>query len=191
MLNDQERLQHKKEVAELVIKDIELLEGDVRKGMFPAETEPEQIIELVKALASLSGGIDVVNLQKILGIHSDEMERLVNASQILGFTSIHNGLIWLSGAGTELGNSPMSKKRQLISERISLLEPFRTAIDIATKSKSFSSDKVADVLSKKDLRWAEEEELNELLVHDILVDCAVFAGLLEYDGRTDMFSLRS
>ena len=85
----------------------------------------------------------------------------------------------------------MSKKRQLISERISLLEPFRTAIDIATKSKSFSSDKVADVLSKKDLRWAEEEELNELLVHDILVDCAVFAGLLEYDGRTDMFSLRS
>ena len=84
MLNDQERLQHKKEVAELVIKDIELLEGDVRKGMFPAETEPEQIIELVKALASLSGGIDVVNLQKILGIHSDEMERLVNASQNLG-----------------------------------------------------------------------------------------------------------
>jgi len=167
------------------------LEGDVKKGLFPAEIEPEQIIELTELLTGQDVGMDVLKLGKILGIGIDETTRLLNASQILGFTKIHDGCIWLSDRGTELNSLPRSEKRHLLRERLSLVEPFRTAIEIAGQVKSLESSKVTDILSLKELRWAEDDELNDLLVHDILVDWAIFTGLLEYDGKTDRFTLIS
>jgi hypothetical protein len=123
--------------------DIKLLEGDVRKEMFQAEIDPEQIFEIAKVLASLDAGADVIKLEKMLGIQTDEMERLVNASQILGITKIHDGLIRLSERGRELNGLPRNKKKQLLTERLSLVEPFRTAIETASKHESFTSNKVS------------------------------------------------
>jgi len=165
------------------------MEGDIKRRMFPAEIEPEQVIELAKIL-STDINTDVVSLEKYTRTHLDEVERLVNASQILGVTKIHDGRICLSELGTRLNDLPMQEKRHLIGERLTLVEPFRTAIEIATKNATFSSDKVAGELYRNELRWAEEEDLNELIVHDILVDFAVFTGLLEYDGRSDTFRMQ-
>ena len=170
--------------------DSKLLEGDVRKGMFPTGIEPGQLIEVARALGSLGSSADVIKLRKILGAKPDEMERLVNASQMLGFTTIHDGIISTTDLLKEINSLPRPKRRQYLTERLSLVEPFKTSIEVAGKGKSFSSDKVADLLYKKDLRWAEDEELNSLMVHDILVDWAIFSGLFDYDGRSKLFSLR-
>ncbi|HYB03971.1 MAG TPA: AAA-associated domain-containing protein [Nitrososphaerales archaeon] len=168
--------------------DANLLEGDVRKGMFPSGIEPGQLIEVGRALASQDSGADVVKLTKILGAKPDEIQSIINACQMLGFVRIRDGLISITDRVNELNALPRSKKKQYLTERLSLVEPFKTSIEVAQKSQSFSSDKVADLLYKKELRWAEEEELNTLLVHDILVDWAIFSGLLQYDGRSRMFS---
>ncbi len=159
--------------------------------MFPAGIEPGQLIEIAGALARLDTGSDVVKLRKLLGAKTDEMERLINASLLLGFARIHNGLISITERVTEVNSLPRNKKRQYLTERLSLVAPFRTAVEVAGKSKRFSSNKVADLLYKRELRWVEEEELNGLLVHNILVDWAIFSGLLEYDGRTEMFGIKS
>ena len=171
--------------------DAKLLEGDVRKGMFPAGIEPGQLIEIARALARLDSSSDVVELRKLFGGKTEEMERLINASLLLEFATIQNGLISITEHVKEVNSLPRNKKKQYLTERLSLLEPFRTALEVAGKSREFSSDEVADLLYKRELRWTEEEELNGLLVHAILLDWAIFSGLLQYDGRSEKFSLRS
>jgi hypothetical protein len=129
--------------------DAKLLEGDVRKEMFPAGIEPGQLIEIARALAKLDTGSDVVKLRRLFGAKTDEIERLINASLLLGFARIQNGLILITERVKEVNSLPRSKKRQYLIERLSLVEPFRTALEIAGKSKEFSSDKVAGLLGGK------------------------------------------
>ena len=165
------------------------MEGDLRRGLFPAEAEPEQVMEIVKVLANIGGGLDVLELEKILKIDADQSARLVNACQMLDLTRIHDGRVVLTENGTRLNDLSKTEKGNFLAGRLASIEPFRTAIEIAGKQKTVSVETVVDALSRLKLRWTEEgdDELNELLVHNILVDWVVFAGLLQYDGRADKF----
>jgi hypothetical protein len=165
------------------------LEGDVRKHLFPAEIEPGQVIEIVKQLKPDSG-FKLTDLEKLLRVNADKLVRLINATQILAFTKIHDGRVWLGKRGLELSKLPDHEKKKIFKDRLSLVEPFRTALEIARKDrKNLFSSKVSSLLYKKNLRWADDEELNELLVHDILLDWSVFTGLFTYNGKDDRFIL--
>ncbi len=173
-----------------ISQDYKFLEGDVRKHLFPAEIEPGQIIEIVKQLEKPDSGFKLTDLKRVLHVNADKLIRLINATQILAFTKIHDGRVWLGKRGLELNKMPDHEKKKIFKERLSLVEPFRTALEIARKDReNLFSNKVSSLLYKKDLRWADDEELNELLVHEILLDWSVFTGLFMYDGKTDRFIL--
>ena len=170
-------------------RETEFLEGDVRKLLFPANIEPTQLIEMMKVLGKQSSGMELPELERNLQIGTDEVSCLINASQILGFTKIHDGRIYAGERGNRLNDLPEAEKKQLIKERLSLVEPFCSSLDMARIRKYLLSEEVSNLLYKKDLRWADDEEQNQLLVHDILVEWSIFTGLLRYDGKNDRFSL--
>jgi hypothetical protein len=169
-------------------RDSEFLDGNVRKALFPAKIEMGQLIEVVKALEKLDSGVKFLELGKILREDHEKLGRLIIATQILAFTKIHDGRIWLSKRGERLNHSHYGQKIDLIKERMRIVEPFRTAVEVAKNENIFSSHRVASLLEDHDLSWAEDEELNELIIHDILLDWSIFTGLLSYDGKKDRFS---
>jgi len=161
----------------------------VRKLLFPANIEPTQLIEMMKVLGKQSSGMELPELERNLRIGTDEVSCLINASQILGFTKIHDGRIYARERGNRLNDLTEAEKRHRIKERLSLVEPFCSSLDMARIRKYLLSEEVSNLLYKKDLRWADDEEQNQLLVHDILVEWSIFTGLLRYDGKNDRFSL--
>jgi len=172
------------------IQEIEFREGDVRKRLFPADIDPGQVIEIVSELGKADSGVELTDLEKTLDINSVELACLVNATQLLSLTRIHDGRIWISKQGIELNScTDIEKKKQLLNEGLRLVEPFTTALKLAKNEKIFSSDEVADLLSQEDLMWAEDQEINEILVHRMLIDWLLFTGLLKIDEETNMFSM--
>jgi hypothetical protein len=170
-------------------RETEFLEGDMRELLFPANIEPSQLIEMMKVLGKQSSGMELPELERDLHVGTDELTCLINASQILGFTKIHDGCIYPGQRGNRLNDLPEAEKKQLLRERLSLVEPFCSTLAMVRIRKFLLSDEVSNLLYKKDLRWSDDEELNQLLVHDILVEWSIFTGLLRYDGKNDRFSL--
>ena len=74
---------------------------------------------------------------------------------------------------------------QLLTEQLSKTEPFKTAMDLASRRGSVSAEEVAAALSDRGIEWYHEPELNLDLLRTILIHWAIYAGLLTYnkDGR--------
>jgi hypothetical protein len=77
----------------------------------------------------------------------------------------------------------------IIKEKVAPIEPFRTAIELASKGESTTASEVAKTLRARGIEWHYKPELNELLVRNLLIHWAIRAGLLSYDGEDEKFSL--
>jgi NitT/TauT family transport system ATP-binding protein len=154
-----------------------LMPGNVRAG---------QVIGVVEIAGSIGGKVDAPKLADEMGADIAVLLPILDAAEMLGLVRSEKGDVTLTELGLKFQKTTKTKVR-LIKDRVATIEPFRTALELASKGKPVTAEQVADTLSEMGLRWHYKPEMNESLIRTLLIHWAIYAGLLSYDGRSGKF----
>ncbi len=152
-------------------KKVPIMPGNVRAG---------QVISLVEVTGGLGASIDVSRLADELGGDIAVLLPILDTAELLGLVKSEKGDVSLTEFGQKFQKTSKNKVK-LLTDLLSKIEPFRTAVDLATKRGSVSAEEVADALSDRGVTWHHEHDLNNALVTTILIHWAIYSGLLNYN----------
>ena len=152
--------------------------------MMPAHVRTGQIMGLVDITAELGTLTDLASLADELGDDIDTLLPILDTAEMLGLVEVKNGIVSLTHLGSKFHHAPRNKTH-LIKQRLSTIEPFKTAFELATHG--VSSAEVTQNLSERGIIWHHEPELNEAAIHSLLIHWAIYAGLLRYNGKNRKF----
>ena len=153
--------------------------------MMPAHVRTGQVMGLVDVTAELGVLTDLAHLADELGDDIDTLLPILDTAEMLGLVEVKKGIVSLTLLGSKFYNTSRNKIH-MIRQQISKLEPFKTAVDLATRH-PVSSAEITRALTEQGIAWHHEPELNEAAVHGLLVHWSIFAGLLRYNGKTGKF----
>jgi hypothetical protein len=150
----------------------------------PGNVRAGQVISLVEVTGGLGSSIDASRLADELGADIAVLLPILDTAELLGLVKSEKGDISLTEFGHKFQKTSKQKVR-LLTDQLAKIEPFRTAIELATKRGSVSVDEVASALSERGIAWHHEHDMNRELLKTILIHWSIYAGLLTYnkDGR--------
>ena len=155
--------------------------------MMPANVRGGQVISLVEVAGTIGGKVDVPMLADELGADIAVLLPILDAAEMLGLVRTEKGDVHL----TELGHrfqKTSKEKLKMLKDRIAAIEPFRSALVLASKGKPTTASQVAETLSEMGLKWHYQPEINESLIRTLLIHWTIYAGLLKYDGKSGRFT---
>ena len=154
-----------------------IMPGNVRGG---------QVISLVEITGSIGGKVDAPRLADEMGADIAVLLPILDAAEMLGLVRSEKGDVHLTELGLRFQKTSKNKLR-MMKERLAMIEPFRTALELASTGKSITASQVADSLRDMGLKWHYQPEINEALIRTLLIHWAIYAGLLRYDGKSGKF----
>jgi hypothetical protein len=110
----------------------------------------------------------------------------LDAAEMLGLVRSEKGDVCLTELGLRFQKTSRNKVRML-RDRLAAIEPFRTALELASRGKPVTAGQVAESLSEIGIKWHYQPELNESLINDLLVHWTIYGGLMRYDGKSGKF----
>lgn len=154
--------------------------------VMPANVRAGQVLGLVETVGGLGAAVDVARLADEFGSDLVTFLPILDAGELLGLVKVQKGDISLTEFGIKFQKTSKYKVR-LLKDRLSQIEPFKTALELAKQKGEVSTEDVCGDLAKRDVRWHHTPEINETLVQNLLVHWAIYAGLLNYNGKTGRF----
>ena len=156
-------------------RKVPVMPGNVRAG---------QVISLVEVTGGLGSKITAARLADELGADIAVLIPILDTAELLGLVRVEKGEVYLTDFGQKFQNMTRQKVTRL-KEQLKGVEPFQTALDLASRKGSVSADDVAEALRDRGIEWYHETELNVDLLRTILIHWAIYAGLLTYnkDGK--------
>ena len=154
--------------------------------MMPGPVRGGQEISLVEITGGIGGKVDAPKLADELGADIAVLLPILDAAEMLGLVRSEKGDVHLTDFGLKFQKTTKNKLKML-KDRIATIEPFRTALDLASRGKPVTASQVADTLGEMGLRWHYKPEINESLIRALLIHWAIYAGLLKYDGKSGKF----
>ncbi len=152
----------------------------------PANVRGGQVISLVEVTGSIGGKVDAPKLADELGADIAVLLPILDAAEMLGLVRSEKGDVHLTELGHKFQKTSKQKLR-ILKERIAAIEPFRTALELASKGKPVTASQVAETLADMGLKWHYQPDINEALIRALLIHWAIYAGLLKYDGKSGKF----
>jgi hypothetical protein len=156
----------------------------------PADVRAIQVISAVEEIGELGAGIHFTELSEKTEVEIDVLLPILKVAEMLGLVRNEEGNLFLTGDGLKVQGTPMDKAL-ILKERVSSIEPFRTAVELASKRGSTTAGEVADTLAENGIQWHFKQERNESAIRDLLIGWTIRAGLLSYDGKTEKFQVAS
>jgi hypothetical protein len=153
--------------------------------MMPGNVRAGQVISLVEITGGIGGKVDAPKLADELGADIAVLLPILDAAEMLGLVRTEKREIHLTELGLRFQKTSKSKLK-ILKDRIATIEPFRTAVEIASRGRPFTVAQVADALQDMGLRWHYQPEMNESLIRMLLIHWAIYAGLLTY-GKSGKF----
>jgi hypothetical protein len=155
--------------------------AETRKvAVMPADVRAGQVISLVEVTGGLGSTIDASRLADELAADITVLLPVLDTAEILGLIKSEKGDISLTDFGHKFQKTSKNKVK-LLTNLLATIEPFKTAIELATKQGSVSAGEVAEALSERGITWHHEPEVNQSLLTTILIHWAIYAGLLSYN----------
>ena len=154
--------------------------------IMPATVRGGQVISLVEVTGSIGGKVDVPKLADELGADIAVLLPILDAAEMLGLVRTEKGDVHLTELGLKFQKTSKQKLR-ILKDRIASIEPFRTALELASKGKHVTASQVAESLGEMGLKWHYQPDINESLIRTLLIHWAIYAGLLKYDGKSGKF----
>lgn len=154
--------------------------------VMPGNVRAGQVISLVEVTGGLGAKVDVPRLADELGADVGVLLPILDTAEMLDLVRTEKGVVYL----TELGHrfQKMSKNKvRMLGDRVASIEPFRTALELASRGKGVTAGMVADSLMEIGIKWHYQPDINESLIKALLIHWAIYAGLLDYDGKTGKF----
>jgi len=152
----------------------------------PANVRAGQVISLVEITGSIGGKVNAPKLADELGADVAVLLPILDAAEMLGLVRTDKGEVHLTELGLKFQKSSKNKVR-LLRDRLATIEPFRTALELASHGKHVTAPQVSDALEEMGLKWHYQPEMNESLIRMLLIHWAIYAGLLKYDGKSGKF----
>jgi NitT/TauT family transport system ATP-binding protein len=152
----------------------------------PANVRAGQILGLVEIVGGLGSTVDVAKLADEFGANLVTLLPILDTGEMLGLVKVEKGDISLTEMGLKFQKTSKNKVK-LLKDKLSKIEPFRTALELVAERGSFSTSEITEVLWNRDIRWHHMHETNETIVQELLIHWAIYAGLLSYDGKTGKF----
>jgi hypothetical protein len=154
--------------------------------MMPANVRAGQVIGLVEVTGGLGSVIDVARLADEFGGDIATLLPILDTAEMLGLVRTEKGDVSLTEFGLKFQKAAKHKVR-LLKDVISKIEPFKTALEIGNEKKSFDVHDVAEELLKNEISWHHQRDINESLIQALLIHWAIYADLLNYNGKTGKF----
>lgn len=151
----------------------------------PGEVRPGQVISLVEITGGMGPRLDVPRLADEMGAGIDVLFPIIDAAQMLGLVKFEKGDIFLTEEGHAFQKTLKQKVRTL-RDRLVDIEPFKTAVELASKKRSISAGDVAEALLEMGIKWHYQPDRNEAVIRDLLIHWSIEAGLLSL-GRAGDF----
>ncbi len=152
----------------------------------PANVRAGQVIGLVEVTGGLGSPIDASKLAEELGGDIATLLPIIDTAELLGLVRADKGDVYLTDFGLKFQRLSKNKVAML-KDQVAKLEPFKTALELASQRKNVSSHDVSEALLQRDIRWHHRPELNEALIQGMLIHWAIYAGILNYNGKTGKF----
>lgn len=141
---------------------------------------------LLEHLAGLARGhADIYLLPERLGIDSDEVLRLIEAAELLGFVHVAQGDVALTPLGDTFADASILARKNIFAVRIRRLPIFKWLMTMlrATEGRSLEWDVVRTAL---ELEFPPDEAERQL---DAIVDWGRYAEVLAYDDSRALITL--
>jgi len=131
------------------------------------------------------GHADIYLLPERLGIDSDEVLRLIEAAELLGFVHVAQGDVALTPLGDTFADASILARKNIFAVRIRRLPIFKWLITMlrATEGRSLEWDVVRTAL---ELEFPPDEAERQL---DTIVDWGRYAEVLAYDDSKALITL--
>jgi NitT/TauT family transport system ATP-binding protein len=152
----------------------------------PANVRAGQVISLVEVTGGLGPRVDVPRLADELGEDMAVLLPILDAAEMLGLVRSEKGDVYLTELGLRFQKTPKNKVRML-KDKLAAIEPFRTALELASKGRPVTAEQVAESLSEIGIKWHYQPELNESLINALMIHWTIYGGLLRYDGKSGKF----
>ena len=152
----------------------------------PANVRAGQVLGLVETVGGLGTVVDVAKLADEFGSDLVTFLPVLDVGEMLGLVKLEKGDISLTEFGRKFQKTSKYKVR-LLKDRLSQIEPFKTALELAKLKGEVSSEEVSDALAARDITWHHTPEINQAVVQNLLVHWAIYGGLLNYNGKTGQF----
>jgi hypothetical protein len=130
--------------------------------------------------------VDVPRLADELGEDMAVLLPILDAAEMLGLVRSEKGDVYLTELGLRFQKTPKNKVRML-KDKLAAIEPFRTALELASKGRPVTAEQVAESLSEIGIKWHYQPELNESLINALMIHWTIYGGLLRYDGKSGKF----
>lgn len=144
------------------------------------------MISLVEVTGSIGGKVDVPKLADELGADIAVLLPILDAAEMLGLVRTEKGDVHLTELGLKFQKTSKSKLK-ILKDRVEMIEPFRTAVELSVHGKQITAAQVAESLAEMGLKWHYQPEINEGIIQALLIHWAIYAGLLRYDGKSGKF----
>ena len=154
--------------------------------VMPANVRGGQVISLVEITGGIGGKVDASKLADELGADIAVLLPILEAAEMLGLVKSEKGGVYLTDLGLKFQKKERNKLTML-KDKISMIEPFKTALQLAAKGRPFTAGDVAEELTQIGLKWHYQPDINEQLINTLLIHWAIYAGLLKYDGKSMKF----
>jgi len=148
----------------------------------PANVRAGQVLGLVEIVGGLGTAVDAAKLADEFAADLVTLLPILDTGEMLGLVKVEKGDISLTEFGLKFQKTSKNKVR-LLKDQLSRTEPFKTALEIVSQKGSSTAPEIAEVLWEKGIRWHHTPEINEKLVHTLLINWAIYAGLLSYSAN--------
>jgi NitT/TauT family transport system ATP-binding protein len=148
------------------------------------------VISLVDITASLGQSTNLTKLATKLGNDISILLPVLEAAEILGLLTRQNEEIALTDFGVKFQKvAKASAKIPLLKDQLTKIEPFKTTLELLSRQGRVRTRDIANALSRMNVRWDLKPELNESIIHGILIGWGTFAKLFSHDGKTEEFRI--
>lgn len=154
-------------------------DGTKRVPLMPGNVRAGQVISLVEVTGGLGSSINAARLADELGADIAVLIPILDTAELLGLVKAEKGEVSLTEFGQRFQKTTKQKVR-LLTDQLTKIEPFKTAIDLANRHGSVTTEEVAEALGDRGIEWYHEKDLNIELLRTILIHWAIYAGLLTY-----------
>ncbi len=156
--------------------------------LMPANVRAGQVLGLVETVGGLGTMVDVAKLADEFGSDLVTFLPILDTGEMLGLIKVEKGDISLTEFGHKFQKTSKNKVR-LLKERLSQIEPFKTALELAAQKGSVSTVEICEALWERGIKWHHAPQINETLVQTMLIHWAIYADLLSYNGKTGKFQV--
>ena len=158
-------------------------ENTVKLPMMPGNVRAIQVVSIIEEIDELGTGVHLTKLAEKTRVDTQVLVSILSAAEMLGLIRSENGRLFLTEECEKLKQVEMGKVAALMKGKVATIEPFRTAIGLASKGGATTASEVAKTLEGRGIEWHFKPEQNEVLVRSLLIHWAIRTGLLSYDGK--------